>query len=171
MDHGHAAVERLHCADVERVAQGDAVAVKEGQQGFGRLGQPHQRHLLAHSAFGQLDAIDFEHVALRIRDGRTVGIHRGKAHELVHPVKKRRGLDVFDLLSNVVNLVPAKPHLLDQEHLGQPVFPHDQSCSLLPFDGQLQGPVLLVLQEAILLKSLGHAVHRRLAHREVVTQV
>ena len=40
----------------------------------------------AHGALGQFHAVDFEHVALRIRDGRTVRI-TVETHKLVHPVK------------------------------------------------------------------------------------
>ena len=135
-------------ARMSNVAQGDAVAVEEGQQGLGRLGKP-TNDTLAYGALG--------HFRSRFRarcpahpGWENRGIHRGKPTSSSIR-SKRGGLHVFHLLRDVVNLVPAKAHLLDQEHLGQTCFHHQRrSFSLaVSFRG-----LYFVFKEAILLKAL-----------------
>src|SRR5713226_8840899 len=112
-----------HDVDASPGNQGAALELAEHDRVV--VGDPLDDQFLPHPAVAQSALAQGPDLALEAGYGVPVGVELGPAQQvkdaLLHPL----GDEVLQTLSFLVNLVPAVAKHLDEEHLQQPVMPHE----------------------------------------------
>ena len=85
-----------------------------------------------------------------------MGIELGAAQELEYPLLHAFRDDVLQAFGLVVHLVPRVSEHLDEEHLEQPVMPHELERDLAALAGQLLAAIAVVLDEALGTQARDH---------------